>query len=507
MNKRNKKIFSSATAMVAVLAILVSGTLAFLGGAAALNRFRDFADKDQSLTGANLHDDFAGINNADADGIVDKDVYVENTGDKDVFVRIKLSEELNGGGKVLYTPVLNGTGLITKAGNVDGFTWKLGSTTPKDYRTITNTTAWNDTDEYPTGTTAGAKRELVADALGAATVAKKADTSSATIAGQTLDQNGVISMQRYMGMSDGDKAAFVGWIYDVDGYAYWSQPLAPGTATGLLLDSVKVPAKGSKTYTYDIIVDMEFVDIYDLAAWTNGATITSGDGEGGTTAQASNNAKGALAAIESRRGMVTLTPAQTGDTENWIEIARNGEYSLIVRAKVIGLTQYKPAIPFAAYTTLDVDTAGNLRYAINNWYDNTLDGSARLRSYVVGHDALTKPGTWASFDATNGFSIPTGVAATGTKADIAFPLSFQEAANYCSGAWYDGSVYTTGADTTVKNWNKFEDSTWTWLRSQANFTGFASTIRSTGNVGASDNVTLTTVGARPALWVKTDIIY
>ena len=217
MNKRNKKIFSSATAIVAALAILVSGTLAFLGGAVALNRFMDMADDKATLTGANLHDDFAGVDGANASGVVNKDVYVENTGDKEVFVRIKLSEELNGGGKTLFVPTVDAAGVITNAtGSTMGFDWTLGSTTPKSYNSITDTTEWA---AYPAGTMPGQKTDLVADALGAATVTAKADTSTGTSAGNTLDQDGVISMQAFLTKNATDREAFVGWIYDADGYA------------------------------------------------------------------------------------------------------------------------------------------------------------------------------------------------------------------------------------------------------------------------------------------------
>ena len=508
MDKRNKKIFSSATAVVAALAILVSGTLAFLGGASAINRFRDLTDEDRvTETGANLHDDFVGMGGVDASSVVDKDVYVENTGDKEVFVRIKLSEELDGGGKTLFVPTVDGVGTITNAtGNTPGFDWKLGSTTPKSYNSITETTEWN---AYPINTTAGEKTDLVADAKGSATAANKADTSTGTSAGNTLDQDGVISMKAFLAKNATDRAAFVGWIYDEnDGYAYWSQPLAPGTATGRLLDSVKVPVQGSQTYTYDITVEMEYVDLDDMGAWTNGDAIKSGPKAGDTTDTVSNDAKTAVTGIVSLRAFMALSPAKTGDTENWIEIARNGEHSLIVRVAPVGTGVYKETIPHIAYDSLDINTAGNLRHALNDWYDNGLNSGANLRDYVVGHDALTKQGIYASLDAANGFSAPTGALATGTKADIAFPLSFQEVASYVSAEWYDTTQYIASPQVAIDNMermqaeNKMGD--WIWLRSPSSSVNGTSTWHGNGRV-AFQSVVRDDGGIIPALWVKTAI--
>lgn len=38
------------------------------------------------------------------------------------------------------------------------------------------------------------------------------------------------------------------WILDADGWVYWSLPLAPGTATNLLLDEVKLSGENHVDY-------------------------------------------------------------------------------------------------------------------------------------------------------------------------------------------------------------------------------------------------------------------
>lgn len=47
----------------------------------------------------------------------------------------------------------------------------------------------------------------------------------------------VVSMEEWLGFSEQRKIGNY-WVYDVDGWAYWAEPLKPQTATGLLLDEV-----------------------------------------------------------------------------------------------------------------------------------------------------------------------------------------------------------------------------------------------------------------------------
>ena len=612
MKDRSKKILSSGTALLCVLAILVSGTLAFLGSSVATNSFRDTIIPLTDLTGANLHDDFAGMQGVNGDMITDKDVYVENTGDKDVFVRIKLTEVFDGTSQ-LFIPKIDGEGAIEAAGNTAGFEWKLGGNGPKNYNSIKDTTQWDN------ALAPGAQTGLVADAIGQATTASKADTSVGTPAGQTLDKDGVISMTQYFAMHTTDRAAFQGWIYDVDGFAYWSQPLEPDTATGLLLDSVRVPEVGKQTYEYDIVVDMEFVDMDDIPAWldagadgartvvvnadkqwdgvlTNaaGATIQAGPKAGTTTTEATAEAKQALVAItkfnnqtltasattvnitsdavgvagpsitdgEGNPAVIvswsssntsavvvaadgkltaagltgssiitgtdrygntvtftvvvsqvypsgvptpqvrTLSHLQTGDGK-WIELAQSGQYSLIVKSDIVRTSRFSNTSNFIAYSDLNTTTVtNNLRYAMNNWYSEELDANARLRSHVVGHDALAKLGIWGELSTTSGFSAPTGVAPAAGATDVAFPLSFQEAATYLSLQWLGSSSYIPSSAEAIANWGELTRASF-WLRSPSFDTIHAAYLDSGGNLSA--NNVRNAHGMRPALWVRTSI--
>jgi hypothetical protein len=115
--------------------------------------------------------------------------------------------------------------------------------------------------------------------------------SSGTLSQDTKDYTGVpgakqtpfaqiIKWNVYAKMNLADQSTFIGWIYDDDGYAYWSQPLKPDTATGLLLNGVSPnPLLNNKEYYYAIDVIVEAVDLKDIPMWTQGAASVDGSGK------------------------------------------------------------------------------------------------------------------------------------------------------------------------------------------------------------------------------------
>jgi len=129
-----------------------------------------------------------------------------------------------------------------------------------------------------------------------------------------------------------------------------------------------------------------------------------------------------------------LTKEKAGDTSAWIEIARYEGYSLIIRQEPLtsSLTTFS--------TTLNDNTYVNslARKGINDWYNNKLGSTAKLRDFAVSHDAMRVLGSFGmSF--IDGLSLPSGNAAR-TGNDVAFALSYCEAALYCS------SQYATTPD-------------------------------------------------------------
>jgi len=236
------------------------------------------------------------------------------------------------------------------------------------------------------------------------------------------------------------------------------------------------------------------------------ATVTNEDGSEVTASYKVINSDG--------RGTVgnrVLGNAQTGDG-NWIEIGRIGDYSLILRTEVVASSRFSVGVSSSqvSYSAQDRNDDRNLRYAVNNWYEGQLSANARLRNYVVNHDAVNRLGVWSSQTTSGGLSVPKG-GAPATGGDIAFPLSSQEAARYCSLGWHNGSNVTRTSDEARANWEKLTyegtgEGTNDWLRTPGGNNLSPSTIQSrsgsvTGVFGwfGSDEM------VRPALWVKSSI--
>jgi hypothetical protein len=90
----------------------------------------------------------------------------------------------------------------------------------------------------------------------------------------------IIHIDEYLGYEDEDRLDFVGWIYDDDGYAYWSRMLGEGEATGLLLNRVGTSQTlENEDYYYAINVMMEAVDRKDAPMWLDGSESVDHAGE------------------------------------------------------------------------------------------------------------------------------------------------------------------------------------------------------------------------------------
>jgi len=132
-----------------------------------------------------------------------------------------------------------------------------------------------------------------------------------------------------------------------------------------------------------------------------------------------------------------IKAADAGDTSDWIEIARTQEdgFSLIVRKSVIGV----------AANDVNSYLSSPVRTAINNWFNgtSTLAGNAPLRSFTVANTAVQN--NFGTFGVPGGgISMPTAAFA-GTGNDIAFALSFGEAASFCSRLYSDTVTSPSGA--------------------------------------------------------------
>ena len=54
------------------------------------------------------------------------------------------------------------------------------------------------------------------------------------------------------------------WVWDADGWAYWANPIEPGTATGLLLDGIELTNPPSDSFYYGINAVGQFVTADDI---------------------------------------------------------------------------------------------------------------------------------------------------------------------------------------------------------------------------------------------------
>lgn len=271
MKKQN--FSKKATALIAALcifAVTLGGTFAWYATAHAENIFT--GEKEPTDPPPFLHDDY------DPD-TGEKDIYVENTGDKEstLYVRVKFEEFLDLTTKerpelilqedwVVHKPIFSGTAFNGKhntctqknaAGECfhDYFTW--------------NWTAGEQKWFMPAGKQA---EETVFDGY-------VQDTAIYNGTEDDVEQTPpakVVSMDYYMAAerSNAWKAGYVGWIYDAaDGWFYWSQPLNGGEVTSVLLSSVTTNTEKLKDNDYCYIIDvvMDAVDAEDLPMWTNGA--------------------------------------------------------------------------------------------------------------------------------------------------------------------------------------------------------------------------------------------
>ena len=241
-------------------ALLLTGTYAWQQTVQKTNEFI-------GTGGGVLHDDFNPKTG-------EKDIYVENISDKPIYVRLKLTEAMNLSDSSWRPGALDEFVHIFEASDADCGHSNLDSEKFHDYF------------HWIMG---GQKYYMPA---------KKGPTA-ADITVYDGSENGVrvtpyafiITMSDYLAMQQVDRENFLGWIYDTDGFAYWSQPLeADGGVTGLLLHWVNTdPNLDGSNYYYSINVQGEIVDSEDLDMWIDHAS--SADKSGMQYDEASPDAK------------------------------------------------------------------------------------------------------------------------------------------------------------------------------------------------------------------------
>jgi len=229
---------------------------------------------------------------------------------------------------------------------------------------------------------------------------------------------------------------------------------------------------------------------------------------------------GAASVVDGR----ILDDTQTGDGA-WVEIARNGDFSLIIRKDFIKCYQdqnytdywnwYAPSV-----VGNDYGSPNNfLRQELNKWFNMATNGNAdgrqvlakdaRLRNYTVQNNAYNTLGSSCTYPAslTEGFSRPTAYQ-SGEGNDIAFVLSWSEAASFCSisSRYRDiGTPVINSDPIAAANYGKLSNLYNIYLRSAGETSDMMATlfgggIDTYGQVFQSDKAYI-----HPALWVHESI--
>jgi|GEM_PF-1365526 len=509
---RRKRLITGTVAAACAAAVALTGTFAWQSIANAVNNFSGTKVVTPVTTnpGANLHDDF---NSATGD----KKIYVENTGDSKVYVRVRLGEYKELGSStptqtVAYTdhiPVSTGTtqnvadcdldNFHTAGTNTDGtnyFEWTMGTganAASHNFNSITGTTQWTGAANQQ------AKDQLVADQSGDALAgtgntydsnagksSTVVDTSGSAINKATIASNGVITMAQYNAKTDAEKKAFTGWVYDTDGYAYWSQPLDAGQATGDLLSKVSLPAKDSLDYYYSIKATMEYVDQKDIGAWTEDGTdghrTYSLNENGQCTNFPGANSKGNVIQSGSQAGGTTIQ-ASDAATAMLNNISNNPATGISVNTKAMSLKVGGTGTLTATVTTADgAKTTDPVVWTSSDPTVATVDSTGKVTALKDGTATITA--TAGTKSATTTVTVSkNAVAATGITAT-------PNPANVTEGSTVQLTAAVTPADAT--------DKTVTWKSSDPTVATVSSTGLVTGIKAGTVTVTATNTAGNTA---------
>ena len=239
-----KKKFAAVMASILALALLIGGAFAWTDfSQSAINRFRGNVDPDVTL-----HDDF--------EPNVNKDVYIENTGEVDLIVRVKFNEYFqignvpivggNANDKDTWETHMFPTGAQT--GSIPAVVGELDDNCKLDSHEYFSWLISGATKIYKPGT----------GEMGNYTYTDGQTFPDNTVAKPTLPEMAPITMAEYIAnKATYDAEANGRWILDTDGWCYWSKLLVKDTATNLLLDNVVKTKNPDDNYLYNIDVILQ----------------------------------------------------------------------------------------------------------------------------------------------------------------------------------------------------------------------------------------------------------
>jgi hypothetical protein len=217
---------------------------------------------------------------------------------------------------------------------------------------------------------------------------------------------------------------------------------------------------------------------------------------------------------------------KSGDSVPWVEIAQNGDYSLIIRQTYINVApQFNarnlPQYQHIKYGSGSLYQGSAVRESINAWFGGTvtndadkLPDTARLRSFTVRNNAEEMTGSGAKNlnGVTDSISKPIDQYAD-AGLDIAFALSYAEAANFISKGYSYNGGSGDSKPVAVSNMSKITipdgelDYAAIWLRSPGSVDNAAATLSASGRVYQSfiNGTAGESAFVQPAVWVDSKI--
>ncbi len=277
-----KKKVTAVAAIATAAALLLGSTFAWQSiSQTALNETDDIINP-----GGRLHDDFDGSN---------KDVYVENFADNPIFARIRLDEyfeiTMNKNTPAEATEVIttgatkdDTSSYLTHYFDQENLTdtywdWATGGSTTymptfnknKDsLKADINGTYEQNFDDYVDYTQTTEKTDnAVYDADSNSVEDDGVKTVEETHHVATTESGTLISIYDWLNLYNNDENISNYWVYDYDGWVYWSSPIEPNTASGLLLDGISLKDKMDDSYYYAINVIAQFVTADDVGSLDN----------------------------------------------------------------------------------------------------------------------------------------------------------------------------------------------------------------------------------------------
>jgi hypothetical protein len=220
-----------------------------------INEWRGPGDNPESGVGGTLHDDHE-------DSGANKDVYIENWGNEDIFARVRLSEymELGSGaglksvseiGEAVHNPDNLAVSLIDGADIDKPETWLI-HVTEADFQEYWEWTMGGQKYYYPAPESGREDKGYVDQNSPEGLTANSVNSEGAQAKSTPLARVLTMAEWKAEGSPIGDY-----WVIDTDGWAYWAAPVKPGEATGLLLDSVTLKKTPEKDYYYGVNVEAQ----------------------------------------------------------------------------------------------------------------------------------------------------------------------------------------------------------------------------------------------------------